>query len=187
MVSPLGELLVGFQGQVLYGLDFGDYRGRFEQGLRRRWPERELCPQPLPVALKQSLEDYFAGDLAALQSLPVEPGGTPFQQRVWQELRRIPPAQVVSYGELARRINCPRGVRAVGLANGRNPIAIAIPCHRVVGSNGALTGYAGGLGRKRWLLAHEGAELQANRSHTDDQLSLFASAENPMPAGDYRQ
>ncbi len=103
---------------------------------------------------RRELEEYFASQRREF-SLTLEPGGTPFQIRVWQELRAIPFGETISYGELARRIGNPRAVRAVGLANGRNPISIVVPCHRVVGANGTLTGYGGGLERKRFLLALE--------------------------------
>src|SRR5208283_2077845 len=97
----------------------------------------------------------FAGDLRVLDLLPVETGGTAFQRQVWQSLREIPCGTTVSYGQLAERIGRPSAVRAVGLANGANPVAVVVPCHRVIGSNGSLTGYGGGIERKRWLLNHE--------------------------------
>ena len=105
-------------------------------------------------AARGELEAYFAGEHREF-SLALEAAGTPFQMRVWQELRAIPYGETISYGELARRIGNPRAVRAVGLANGRNPISIIVPCHRVIGANGMLTGYGGGLERKRFLLALE--------------------------------
>jgi methylated-DNA-[protein]-cysteine S-methyltransferase len=100
---------------------------------------------------------YFKGDIAVIDTLPVETTGTPFQRSVWQALRKIRRGTTISYAELARRIGNPRAVRAAGLANGQNPIGIVVPCHRVIGSNGTLTGYGGGLPRKKWLLEHEGA------------------------------
>ena len=102
---------------------------------------------------------YFDGDLQALESLSATPTGTLFQQEVWNALRTIPPGSTTSYGALARRLGRPNASRAVGMANGRNPVALVIPCHRVIGSNGTLTGYAYGLDRKRWLLRHEGVLL----------------------------
>jgi methylated-DNA-[protein]-cysteine S-methyltransferase len=102
------------------------------------------------------VRDYLGGDLDALAPVVVETGGTPFQRSVWTALRDIPPGTTVSYRELARTIGSPAAVRAVGAANGANPISIVIPCHRVIGSDGSLTGYAGGMERKRWLLEHEG-------------------------------
>jgi methylated-DNA-[protein]-cysteine S-methyltransferase len=109
-----------------------------------------------PSVVKASLKAYFEGDLQSLDDIPCVPDGTSFQQSVWSALRAIPAGQTLSYGQLAERLGNPKAVRAVGLANGANPIPIVIPCHRVVGSDGSLTGYGGGLERKRWLLAHEG-------------------------------
>jgi methylated-DNA-[protein]-cysteine S-methyltransferase len=102
------------------------------------------------------MDAYFGGDLHAIDHIPVDVGGTPFQHQVWLALRSIPAGHTATYAEQARRINHPTATRAVGRTNGLNPIAIILPCHRVVGSNGALTGYAGGLHRKAWLLQHEG-------------------------------
>jgi methylated-DNA-[protein]-cysteine S-methyltransferase len=98
---------------------------------------------------------YFDGDLHAIDALPVATEGTVFQKSVWQALRTIPTGKTMSYGELAVKIGKPAAVRAVGLANGSNPIGVVVPCHRVIGANGSLTGYGGGLERKRWLLDHE--------------------------------
>ena len=112
---------------------------------------------------RTQLDHYFAGDLTGLDALPVSIGGTPFQQRVWLALREIPAGQTVSYGELAKKVGVPTGARAIGRTNGLNPIGIVLPCHRVLGGNQTLTGYAGGIERKRWLLCHEGASLKDNR------------------------
>jgi len=103
---------------------------------------------------REQLDRYFAGELTAFD-LPLDPAGTPFQRQVWDELVRIPVGETISYGELARRVGRPGSARAVGAANGQNPISIVIPCHRVIGSDGKLTGYGGGLPRKAWLLDHE--------------------------------
>jgi methylated-DNA-[protein]-cysteine S-methyltransferase len=108
-----------------------------------------------PCGLTDALTRYFAGELDAIDSIPVKAVGTPFQQDVWHALREIPCGATTSYGKLAVQIGRPSAVRAVGLANGSNPIAVVVPCHRVIGSNGSLTGYGGGLNRKRWLLDHE--------------------------------
>ena len=110
-----------------------------------------------PEAVRDALAAWFAGDLGALDGLPVKTGGTPFQRAVWKALRDIPAGETRTYGQLATAIGAPRAVRAVGLANGANPVGVIVPCHRVIGANGTLTGYAGGLERKRWLLAHEAA------------------------------
>jgi methylated-DNA-[protein]-cysteine S-methyltransferase len=114
-----------------------------------------LESQPNPHGFTETIVRYFAGELDAIDRIPVETGGTPFQREVWQALRRIPCGTTSSYGQLAKRIGRPAAVRAVGLANGANPVAVVVPCHRVIGSNGSLTGYGGGIARKRWLLDHE--------------------------------
>jgi methylated-DNA-[protein]-cysteine S-methyltransferase len=122
-------------------------------------PPEGATMQPNFGGFANRLRAYFDGDIEALESLPAAPPGTPFQQQVWQTLRSVGPGRTVSYGELAQRIGRPRASRAVGLANARNPVALVIPCHRVIGAGGKLTGYAYGLDRKRWLLRHEGALL----------------------------
>jgi len=114
-----------------------------------------LESQPNPHGFAETIARYFAGELDAIDHIPVETGGRPFQRKVWQALRTIPCGTTSSYGELAKRIGRPAAVRAVGLANGANPAAVVVPCHRVIGSNGSLTGYGGGIERKRWLLDHE--------------------------------
>ena len=110
-----------------------------------------------PHGLTDTMARYFAGELHAIDEIPVESGGTQFQREVWQALRRIPCGATTSYGKLAQQIGRPDAVRAVGHANGTNPIAVVVPCHRVIGANGSLTGYGGGIERKRWLLNHESA------------------------------
>lgn len=112
---------------------------------------------------RAALDGYFAGDLHAIDALPVATGGTPFQRRVWTALRDIPAGSTSCYGELAQRIGCPGAARAVGAANGANPISIVLPCHRVIGAGGRLTGYGGGMTRKQWLLEHEGFLLSSDR------------------------
>ena len=110
---------------------------------------------PNPHGLTESIIRYFAGELDAIDRIPVETGGTPFQREVWGALREIQCGTTTSYGALAKRIGHPAAVRAIGTANGANPVAVVLPCHRVIGSNGSLTGYGGGIERKRWLLDHE--------------------------------
>ena len=110
-----------------------------------------------PTAAAQAVEAYFQGDLSAIDKLATQAEGTAFQSQVWEALRRIPAGQIMSYGALAREIGRPGASRAVGLANGANPIAIVVPCHRVIGADASLTGYGGGIERKRWLLDHERA------------------------------
>jgi methylated-DNA-[protein]-cysteine S-methyltransferase len=143
MESPVGRLLLAGDEKGLRKLLF---RGNPESG----WRED---PKALAEPVRQ-LRAYFAGELRYFD-LPLAPEGTPFQLRVWRELCNIPYGQTISYGELARRIGSPNGSRAVGLANGANPISIVVPCHRVIGSNGKLTGYGGGLENKELLLALE--------------------------------
>ena len=143
VANPLGLLQVGFQ-----------------QGERSISPEVTWTEEAEPIAAaRQQLTEYFHGQRRAFH-LPLAPPGTPFQQRVWQELRRIPYGTTVTYLDLARQLGNPRAVRAVGHAYGRNPLAIIIPCHRVLGRDGRLHGYASGLANKRRLLWHEGVQLR---------------------------
>jgi methylated-DNA-[protein]-cysteine S-methyltransferase len=128
-------------------------------GLQRRFGPLRTSQSPDPAGAISRLTAYFAGDLGALDAIEVETGGTAFQQRVWQALRRIPAGATLSYSALAAAIGSPSAVRAVGAANGRNPIPVVIPCHRVLAADGTLWGYGGGLERKRWLLEHEGVSL----------------------------
>ncbi|MBI2827293.1 MAG: methylated-DNA--[protein]-cysteine S-methyltransferase [Planctomycetia bacterium] len=146
--SPLGDLLATSDGMFLIGLHIVDSR----RG-RTPLPEWRRADEPFREVRRQ-LEDYFAGRLRNFD-LPLKMEGTPFQKRVWRELVRIPFAATISYAELARRVGQPGAARAVGAANGRNPIGIIVPCHRVIGADGSLTGYGGGLPNKRWLLEHE--------------------------------
>lgn len=153
--SPLGPLTVATWQHRVCALSFPDHWPRQRRRLQQRFGavafrSIENC------AAVGALRDYFRGDLQALSAVDVDPGGTSFQQAVWGALRTISPGQTVSYGQLARSIGTPAACRAVGAANRSNPIAIIIPCHRVIGADGTLTGYGGGLERKRWLLAHEG-------------------------------
>ena len=161
--TPLGELLIvsDVDGR-LRGLNWADREARLLDELRRpfRGAAFGLRPSSENSGLTRALNAYFDGDLDAIDRLPVETGGTPFQRQVWTALRGIRCGDTVSYAELARRIGRPSAVRAVGLANGSNPISIVVPCHRVIGSSGALTGYGGGLERKQWLLAHERGSRQ---------------------------
>jgi methylated-DNA-[protein]-cysteine S-methyltransferase len=148
MPSPLGELLLVSDGDSLTGV-YMQKQSHFS-GMQPHWRRDDHC---LRRARTQLLA-YFANELQCF-ALPLKLIGTEFQRRVWNELLNIPFGQTISYGELARRIAQPNASRAVGLANGRNPVSIVVPCHRVVGAKGTLTGYGGGLPRKRWLLDHE--------------------------------
>lgn len=153
--SPVGTILLVSDGVSLRALDFEDYRERMLRLLRLHYGEVKLSPASETLGVKARLFAYFNGELNALQDIPVATGGTEFQRRVWSALRAIPPGTTVSYGTLAAQLEQPRAARAVGLANGANPVGIVVPCHRVIGANGSLTGYGGGIDRKRWLLAHE--------------------------------
>lgn len=156
--TPLGRLLIIADDQGrLRAIDWRDHESRMRDLLRVQYGKAGFSLEAGHDAygLGQALSRYFAGELTAIDPLPVETVGTPFQRQVWQQLRKIPCGRTISYGELARQIGRPAAVRAVGLANGSNPISIVVPCHRVIGADGSLTGYGGGIERKRWLLAHE--------------------------------
>ena len=150
-------VLVVSDGENLRALDFEDFEARMRKLLARHYGEVSLQPARNPGGASRAVDDYFAGDFKALDAFPVADNGTAFQRLIWRQLRDIPAGSTSSYGALAARIGKPSASRAVGLANGANPISIAVPCHRLVGADGSLTGYAGGLARKRWLLLHEGA------------------------------
>jgi methylated-DNA-[protein]-cysteine S-methyltransferase len=160
--TPIGELLIVADREgSLRAIDWTDYEVRMRRFLRLHYGAEGFALEAArnQHGLSQAISRYFAGETTAIDNLPVATAGTPFQREVWQALRTIPCGATLSYGELARRIGRPAAVRAVGLANGSNPIGVVVPCHRVIGANGALTGYGGGIERKRWLLAHEGVQL----------------------------
>jgi methylated-DNA-[protein]-cysteine S-methyltransferase len=148
-------LLVTDEDGALRALDYAGYEARMHKLLRAHYGKLELRDAAIPSGLADRIGRYFAGEFAALDDVVCETSGTAFQRRVWKALRDIAPGTTTTYGAIARRFDMPHGARAVGLANGANPIAIVVPCHRVVGASGALTGYAGGLQRKQWLLDHE--------------------------------
>ncbi len=152
--SPIGPLTVVERDDRLCLLHFGNATGL--RAILARWYPEESPPSEGTSATRTVLRRYFDGDLGVIDSVAVELNGTPFQQRVWNALRAIPAGSTLSYSELARRVGAQAAVRAVGAANGANPVALVVPCHRVIGANGTLVGYGGGLPRKRWLLAHEG-------------------------------
>src|SRR4051812_11557516 len=145
--SPIGEILLTAEAGTLTGLYMGHADPRVDI------PDIGGTDRVLDATAEQ-LAAYFAGDLTDFD-VPIAPRGTPFQQQVWAELRRVPYGSTATYGEVAARIGRPTASRAVGAANGRNPISIIVPCHRLVGSNGSLVKYGGGLDRKRFLLALE--------------------------------
>jgi len=156
--TPIGEMiLIADHDGNLRAVDWTNHEERMLRSLRRQYGGRELILEPgeNPHGFTDAVRRYFAGDFAALDSLPTATAGTAFQREVWRALREIPCGDTVSYAELAERIGRPKAVRAVGLANGANPIGVIVPCHRVIGANGSLTGYGGGIERKRWLLRHE--------------------------------
>ncbi len=157
--TPIGPLVLLAREGILLMLEFEDAEPRIEREMRARFSGEDHQPADDPFGLCTRIRAYFSGDLSAIEGIATDGGGTEFQRRVWTELKRIPCSVTISYGELARRLGDPKAVRAVGTANGRNPIAIVVPCHRVIGADGSLTGYGGGVDRKRWLLVHEGALL----------------------------
>lgn len=158
--SPIGTMLAVFDEEAqLRALDFEDYEPRLHRLLHRHYGGVDLVARRAPATITGPLAAYFDGDLNAVDAIPVATGGTAFQRRIWAALRTICPRQTMSYGELAATVGAAGASRAVGHANGANPVAIVVPCHRVIGASGGLTGYGGGLHRKHWLLAHEGAIL----------------------------
>ena len=159
--TPMGEmLLVTDADGAVRALEFHDFEERLLRLLRRHYGAVTLEPGRAPEAVRGAVEAYFGGELGVFDRIEVKTGGTPFQRAVWKALREIPAGETRTYGQLAAAIGLPKAVRAVGLANGANPVGVIVPCHRVIGASGALTGYGGGVERKRWLLAHErGADL----------------------------
>ncbi|HEY9641841.1 MAG TPA: methylated-DNA--[protein]-cysteine S-methyltransferase [Coleofasciculaceae cyanobacterium] len=177
--SEIGQILLVTDGQALYALDFADYQSRMMQLLQKRYGAVRLLEQPdhaFNKTLRQRLQAYLAGDRHSLDEIPVNTGGTPFQQQVWLGLRSIAPGTVITYGEFAAKLGKPTACRAVGMTNSLNPVAIVLPCHRVIGAKGNLTGYAGGLERKRWLLQHEGVALAgfnlSDQTHLQKMLPI---------------
>ncbi len=154
--SPIGTILLVVDENKLCSLDYEEYEQRMMTLLKRRYGSVQLLPQSDPEGFSTRVRNYLEGNYNALDNIAVSTGGTLFQQQVWNALRTIPVGTTVTYGELAAQVGKPTAYRAVGATNALNPIAIVLPCHRVVGANAALTGYAGGLERKRWLLEHEG-------------------------------
>lgn len=158
IATPIGEMaIVTDEAGNLRVADWTDYDSRMQRLLRRHYGDNgfTLAPGRNPDAVTDAINRYFAGELQAIEDLCVRTGGTAFQREVWCALREIPCGTTVSYAAIARRIGRPAAVRAVGLANGANPIGVVVPCHRVIGADGSLTGYGGGMERKRWLLEHE--------------------------------
>jgi methylated-DNA-[protein]-cysteine S-methyltransferase len=159
VATPVGDLVLFARGEALVALAFTDRAAWIPKQLAARFGAHTCERAPDPANAVTALRRYLRGDLSALDAVAVDVAGTPFQARVWAALRKIPAGATRSYGELARDVGYPEAVRAVGAANGANPVSLVIPCHRVIGSDGKLTGYGGGLPRKRWLLVHERALL----------------------------
>lgn len=157
--TPIGEIDVVADAQGrLRVLEFHDQPQRLARALRLHHRDQTVETGAAPAAVRDGLAAYFAGELAALRTVPWTIGGTAFQHQMWHALTDIPAGRAATYAQLAERLGRPAAVRAVGAANGANPIAVVVPCHRLIGADGSLTGYGGGVERKRWLLAHEGVQ-----------------------------
>ena len=166
--TPIGVAVIACdENGNLRMFDWSDSEDRWQPMLRARYGDVEMVFQSDPFGLVSAVAAYMDGDVHAIDALPVKFVGTEFQLKVWDALRTIPAGETRSYGALASRIGKPKAVRAVGLANGANPIAVVVPCHRVIGSDGSLTGYGGGLERKRWLLAHEARHAGSSLFRSD--------------------
>jgi methylated-DNA-[protein]-cysteine S-methyltransferase len=158
--TPIGvALLVTDADGVLRALDWEEFEPRMKQLLRLQYGAVDLKDAWSPRDLNTALSGYFKGDLDRLNTITWRVAGTPFQQKVWTALPKIPAGTTMSYGALAAQLNSPNAMRAVGHANGSNPISVVVPCHRLIGANGSLVKYGGGLERKRWLLQHEGVAI----------------------------
>jgi methylated-DNA-[protein]-cysteine S-methyltransferase len=153
--SPIGNILLMHDGAALAALDFDDHEDRMRKLAARYLDDLEMVRTQTVSAFGAALRAYFKGDIEAIDDLKTHSLGTEFQAKCWAALRKIPAGETRSYAQQAGMIGNPKAMRAVGLANGANPIGIVVPCHRVVGANGSLTGYGGGLPRKEWLLKHE--------------------------------
>jgi methylated-DNA-[protein]-cysteine S-methyltransferase len=159
ITTPIGDMILIARDGVLLLLEFADSENRVLREMKARFGAVDLQPTDNPFGLSDVIRDYFAGHLNAIDALLTDGGGTDFERKVWAELRKIPCGATCAYGDIARTLGDINLSRAVGLANGKNPIAIVVPCHRVIGADGSMTGYGGGLARKQWLLRHEGALL----------------------------
>jgi methylated-DNA-[protein]-cysteine S-methyltransferase len=162
--TPIGEMLiVADHDGNLRAVDWTDHEARMRRLLRVHYGDDGFTLEPTrnPSKLTDALGSYFTGEVTAIDTLPVKTDGTSFQQDVWRALREITCGDTLSYAKLAERIGRPTAVRAVGLANGSNPIGVVVPCHRVIGADGSLTGYGGGVERKGWLLEHEREHISA--------------------------
>jgi methylated-DNA-[protein]-cysteine S-methyltransferase len=166
--TPIGvALLVTDSDGVLRALDWEDYAPRMKELLRLQYGAVVLKEAPAPGEMRKALTAYFKGDLDRLGSIKWRVAGTPFQQKVWHALPNVPAGTTMSYGALAAKLQAPNAMRAVGHANGSNPISVVLPCHRLIGANGALGKYGCGLSRKKWLLEHEGVVLKPAPARSD--------------------
>lgn len=157
--TPIDSLTLAARDGRVCLLHLGADDAYVRTTLQRWYPDESVQDGSDPGGAADALVGYFDGDLGAIDKVPVEMNGTAFQKRVWDALRRVPAGKTATYAEIAVLIGSPAAVRAVGAANGANPVAVIVPCHRIIGSNGTLTGYGGGLHRKEWLLRHEGGRL----------------------------
>ena len=170
--TPIGRLTLVARDEALVAIAFEDWEKETWSWLQRRLGSFDREERSDPAGAASALRAYFNGDLRAMDSVPVDPGGTPFQRAVWLALRKIPAGTTVSYSTLAGRLGRANAVRAVGAANGSNPIPVILPCHRVIAADGTLCGYGGGLDRKRWLLKHEGATTREGKPPQPRTLPL---------------
>ena len=154
--SPIGPILIVVDGEQMSALDFADCEQRMMTLLERRYGPVHLTQATDPCGFSSRIRSYLTGNYSCLDTIPVSIGGTAFQQQVWLALRTIAPGTTTTYSELAAKLGKPAAYRAVGRTNGLNPVGIVLPCHRVIGADASLTGYAGGIERKQWLLRHEG-------------------------------
>jgi methylated-DNA-[protein]-cysteine S-methyltransferase len=157
--SPIGSVVYLTDGVALRAVEFAETPDRLLSAFLRSVGPTPIDTRSDPLGVGVAIRAYFGGDIRAIEALPATPAGTRFQQRVWSLLRKIPAGRTVTYGAIADQLGTPSAARAVGAANGSNPIPIVIPCHRVIGANGTLTGYGSGVFRKEWLLSHEGVQL----------------------------
>jgi methylated-DNA-[protein]-cysteine S-methyltransferase len=161
LATPIGvALIVTDADGILRALDWEDYEPRMKELLRLQYGSVVLQDKSSPRDIRVALSGYFKGDLDRLNTIKWRVAGTPFQRKVWTALAKIPAGTTMSYGALAAQLDAPKAMRAVGHANGSNPISVVVPCHRLIGANGSLIKYGGGIERKRWLLAHEGVALK---------------------------
>lgn len=175
IAAPIGAMLILTDDEgLLRAVDWENYEARMHRLLRLHYgPDAVRLSQGHATSTAaQRLTQYLAGDLGAIDAIAVKTNGTEFQRKVWAALRKIPAGETTTYGLLAAKLNRPKAVRAVGRANGANPVGVVVPCHRVIGADSSLTGYGGGLERKRWLLGHEGVRLQVRSRGSRVESSL---------------